>query len=59
MVSRFVVSWFPLGVSFFWVGLGWEEAGQRGWGGCQGALGGSGTEPFEFVVRVAALVEMG
>ena len=59
MVSGFVVSWFPLGVGFLGVGYVWEEAGHSGWGGSRGARGGRGIGPFDLVVCVAALIEMG
>ena len=44
---------------FLGVGLVWEEAGHRGWGRSRGARGGRGIGPFELVVCVAALNEMG
>ena len=44
---------------FLGVGLVWEEAGHGGWEGSRGARRGRGIGPFEFVVCVAALIEMG
>ena len=59
-VSGFVILCLPFGGgTFLVVGLGWEEAGRRGWGGHQDSRGWRGMGPFEFVVCVAALIEMG